>query len=66
SVVERCPDKTEVLGSIPSRRTWYIWYGANKTDVEGRSELRVLKNKIPRQLAARYFIYGLLAIVARE
>jgi hypothetical protein len=36
SVVERCPDKTEVEGPIPSARTSVpqIYYGARKTEVD--------------------------------
>ena len=36
-MVERCPDKTEVDGSIPSARTEesQILYGARKKEVEG-------------------------------
>ena len=37
SVVERCPDKTEVEGSIPSTRTrWQIANGENEYLTSGR------------------------------
>ena len=63
SVVERCPDKTEALGPIPSTRTWHISHFLFMEDKKDKPKSESLLNSEYLKIFTRVSVWIITPVI---